>query len=253
MSWMNDLVMDGRQTVRSWKRAPGQPILAAVALTLGVAACTAIFSIVDAVVLNPLPIRNANDLVYLMNPPLELRNVERAPSELLRPLKGMKTLEAISAFHVTGLNVATKNQVRRIAAAGVSTDFFRVLGMKFIAGRGFSDEDMKPGNNQIAIISERLWSQDFNLDSSILGRTLITNSRQRTIIGVVPENSGFPFGVDIWVPVFSAPDLFDGDVGILEVIARLRPEVRLGSVEAELRSLMVSPGSSQIRLPSLCR
>ena len=233
--------------VRVLRKHPGFTLLAVLTLGLGIGANTAIFSVVHAVLLRPLPFAQQERLVVMWkrdltahHPLVELSIPEfndwRAQSQSFASLAAMPT-----SVYGYGYVLSGHGEPVQIESARVSADFFATLGVPPALGRAFTAEDDRPGAAHVVILSHRLWRERFNADPHLIGRTITLNDTGFSVVGVIPASFEFPKGVDLWSPL-------SGNVGggalqnrqavFLQAVGRLKPGVTLAQAEAELNTII---------------
>jgi putative ABC transport system permease protein len=238
---MRDIWVDIKHAIRMFRRSPGFTATAVAALALGIAATTAIFSIVDAAVLRPLPVSDPDSLVLLMTRSINQKG-ETATSAPASPVKFAywKTLsnvvEDVSAFGGALMNYTGGDVIEQLSGRRVSADTFRVFGIPILRGRTFTPVEDSPHGPHVVLISQELWRNRFSSDPQILGRTMQLNGDPYTIIGVVAYDRAW----EEWgpAPAIFVPfqlDLNSNDVGnYFQVFARLKPGVTLQQAQAAL-------------------
>jgi len=234
------LGQDVRYALRSLVRNRVFAITAVVTLAVGIGANTAIFSVVNAIVLKPLPYAAADRIVGVREQ-REQRGFERtvmARAEFLKWLGGSRTVQDAAAVLTPGLAVRIDNVPERLAGLSVTPSFFTLLGLGASRGRVFSDADAAAGATPVMLVSHALWQQRFGSDPTLLGRTLIVEGEPRTVVGILPAGFEFRGRVDAIVPlVFTAGDETDFDHHYLDVYARLPQGTSLEEARAELSTI----------------
>jgi len=232
---MSSLWQDLRYGVRMLKKAPGFATIAVVTLALGIGANTAIFSVVNAVLLRPLAMQDASRVVYVdehwrdIFPGLSVGNfvdVRRQGSSFAN----------LSASNSGSFNLATNGVPERVEGEIVTANYFATFGVTPIVGRVFTDDEDKPSHQNVVMVSERLWRTRLHTDRAEVGKTVRMNGMSYTVVGVMPktfdpllENS------DVWVPAaYSAQQIADHDDHYLNVIGHLKPNVSLAQAQSEL-------------------
>src|SRR4029453_5286675 len=202
-----------RYAVRSWLASPGFTFVAVVTLALGIGASTAIFSVVDAVLLKPLPFKNSDRLVMLLEQ--TLRDGESRPTSSQRisccrnnPINFIawrdqnQSFEQMAAFMQVLVNLIGDGEPEQVPALVVVNPFFEVLGIQPVLGRTFRPEEDTPGNNNGGIVSDELWQRRWGGNPDVVGRKLTMNNRLVEVVGVMPPGFRFPnTGADLWVPL----------------------------------------------------
>jgi putative ABC transport system permease protein len=212
---METLVTDVRYAVRMLRKSPGFAAVAVTALALGIGANTAIFSVVNAVLLSPLPYAEPGQLVVLTNEfqKLGFQNVNVSVPEYRDYLEQGGVFEGATAIYPVNINLTGVDEPERIQAMIVSPSFFDVLGVAPELGRTFQKEDEHPGIAEVAVISHGLWQRRFGGDPGVLGRRLRLDDDDFTVVGVMPAEfrhpGSTPTEVEIWVPSGFSATPFD--------------------------------------------
>jgi predicted permease len=236
------LWQDIRYALRTLRKSPAFTGVAVFALALGIGANTAIFSVVNAVVLKPLPYRDPGRLALLWGNVRRMKVERRGTSypDFVDWRSQGKSFDGMAAYNPVGVTLTGGDEPERVKCERVSAAYFPILGVNPILGRTFlASEDVVPMRDQVVILSEGLWKRRFGGDAKIIGKTLRTASgRNLTVVGVVPASfRGISDNVDLWVPFMlsgSAENLAErGDRG-MGVLARLRPGASLAQAQAEL-------------------
>ncbi|MGH7574435.1 MAG: ADOP family duplicated permease, partial [Longimicrobiales bacterium] len=240
----SDLLLDVRQDVRfamrTMLRRPAFAVAAALMLALGIGATTAIFSVVDAALLRPLPFEDPDRLAVILGVAGPERDVRGASYPEIRDWEQLtRSFSDVSIYDEASVNMSGEGEAERLQAEFVSPGYFRLLGVSPRLGRGFTEDDDRPGVAPSVIISHSLWQRRFGAAPDILGRNIMVDDRQAVIVGVMPEGfRGFSFDTEVWATLLPfAPDAAD-DRGNrwLAALARLGPGVSAGAAQADLRS-----------------
>ena len=230
---------DIRYGFRTLLRNPGFCVVAILALALGIGPNTAIFTMVNAVLLRPLPLPEPNRVVMIWSTLLK-SGFDQMPvsgADYLDFKKEATSFEQMSAAFAIpeyGLNVSGVGEPERVPAANASREFLPALGIKPIAGRNFLEDEDRPGGSPAVLISNAYWQRRFHSDPSAIGRTLTVDGVARTIVGVVPHELGQIVAVDLWLPTAidpSKPDRGNHNYGI---VALLKPGVSAAQARAEM-------------------
>jgi predicted permease len=247
---------DLRYAARVLRGSPGFTMVAVICLALGIGATTAIFSVVSAVLLRPLPFPQPDRLMMIFATSIKENREPFAFSVMGPDFKLWRnrnhTFEELAAYSGTSVsNMSGGGDPVRVRYAQVGAGFFDVLGVKPVRGRGFSEEDQGIGipgvvegraGEKTAIISDRLWRAQFGADPDILGKNIRLNGEPFTIIGLMPAGFNFPDAADLWGPVRIMPDRSNA---YLKVIGRLKGGIALQQAQAEMNVI-----ASQIALES---
>jgi len=233
-------------------RNPGFTAVSVLTLALGIGAATAIFSVVHAVLLRPLPFREPEQLVRIYTefpgfPNGGLRRFAASTAEYFELKRETKSWESLSAWSGGGVNVGSDTHPRRTRGAGVTGDLLGALGAVPVMGRLLTPEDDLPGGPQVALISHSLWQGAFAGASNVLGREMRLDGRPYAVVGVMPEEFEFPPGqlerTEVWVPIqLDAANPGGRADHHLSLIGRLRPGVNLEQARAELAALQTHWG-----------
>ena len=234
---MATLLHDVRYAVRLLRARPGFAAVAILTLALGVGATTAIFSVVHAVLLSPLPFRDADRLVNIHIVGHEGATVPLPDADFVAWRSQNRTADAVAIFDTDGATLTGDGPPERVAAAWTSDRFFDVLGARPLLGRVLQEGDDRPGAPRTAVISHTLWTRRFHGDPSVIGRAIALNGRSYTIIGVMPPGFRFPefpdTDVDLWRVLTIDPPTRRGPF-YSTGIARLKPGVHLEELRANL-------------------
>jgi putative ABC transport system permease protein len=242
---MEPFFNDLRHAVRGLAKAPGFALIAIVTLALGIGVNSAVFSLVEGLLLRPLPYPHPDGLVrvYQTDPGTLERAV--APANFLDWRNESRSFEGLAAFTVRRRNLLSGDEPEQVQVASVSADFLRVVGLKTVLGHDFpaGREADKPE----AVLSHSLWTRRFGSDPTVLGRTLCVDENAYEIVGVLAPAAVFPEGVELWtrapsdVPEIGVPIGVDvttlRDARFLGVLGRLRPEVSLDNARAEMATI----------------
>ena len=242
---MHTLWQDLRYGARMLLKVPGFSLMAVITLALGIGANTAIFSVVNAVLLQPLPYRAPERLVrvYSEFPGMSLRKFWISPPEFMDLQREAQSWEAIGAWAVGGANVTTaKGDAIRVTASQVTRGLIDALGVQPARGRNFTAEEDRAGGARAALISHGLWQRAFGGEPEILGRSVQIDQQPYTIVGVMPAGYTFPPGsndpVEVWAP-FQFDPANPGSRGshYLSLIGQLKPGVSLTQARSEIEML----------------
>jgi putative ABC transport system permease protein len=238
---MSILVQDLRFALRLLRKSPAFTAVAVLALALGIGANTAIFSVVNAVLLRPLPYDHPDHLVKLWTKFVGIglpnnQNWVSAP-EFADFVQLNQSFSHIAALSGDSFNIVTGGLPERVEGGEVSASFFPMLGVKPTLGRVFLPEEEQPGRDNVALISNGLWRRRFGADPALVGRKLAVNGRSVQVVGVLPADFQYAPDADLFTPLAFSNDDFSpnhrGSHG-LEVLARIKPELTFAQARADM-------------------
>jgi predicted permease len=253
---IEQIIMDVRYSMRTLSKSPGFAITAVLTLALGIGACTAIFSLVNAVLIRSLPYGDPSRLVYLYTPNPQYK----LPVEVFSPFyadfydlkKESRSFQDMTAFGQSVFSLASQGTAQRASAARVDGDFFATFQATPEVGRAIGAADDQPGREKVAVISHALWQSMFGAAGDILHRSLLLDGMSYQIVGVMPQGfeyphySDVPYGnsqyktTQIWIPLALTPQQrADRDAASGNAVARLKPGVSIAQAQAEMAAIMV--------------
>jgi putative ABC transport system permease protein len=242
---MDSFLRDIRYGLRRLRKSPAFTAIVVLTLALGIGANTAIFSVVNAVLLRALPYREPDRLVtinHFYNNP-ELNYLEAPVSAVgFRDYRDKTTsFQAVAVETGWSANLTGDGDPERVPATRVSGDYFRVQGIPAALGRTFGRDEDEPGKNRVVVLSDGLWRRVYGADRAAVGKTIQLNGESYTILGVMPPEfrAFFSRDADIWTPLALRPDQFDANAYTSEwllLTARLKPGVGLQQAQAEMRA-----------------
>jgi putative ABC transport system permease protein len=235
---MQKMWQDLRYGTRMLLKNPGITFVVVLALALGIGANTAIFSVVDAVLLRPLPYPESDRLVFLNETSRSMDEISISYPNFADWRNQNHVFENIGVYNRSSYNLTGVGEAERIVTGQVSADMFAALRANPAMGRLFTNDEDKPGAAPVVILSYPLWQRRFGGQSSILNQPLSLNGKSYTVIGIMPQGFQFPSRVEMWVPVGQlSGDLDwqqrDNHPGLYGV-ARLKPGVSLAQAKAEM-------------------
>jgi putative ABC transport system permease protein len=232
--WLAHLRQDFSYGMRKLWKSPGFTIVTVLTLALGIGANTAMFSVVNSVLLRPLPYKDSDRIVVVWEKPPKGRQNSVSAANFLDWREQNRVFEHLVAISIGGANISGKDIPERVDTMRTSWDVFELLGIRPSLGRGFSPLDDGPGAPHVAVISHQLWRRKFGGDPGVVGRSIAVDSAPCTIIGVLPQNFRFFFGPEMWVPLALDRAQVTRDFHYLIPIARLKPGVSLVQARAEM-------------------
>lgn len=240
------MLTDIRHALRRLRKAPGFTLTAVLTLAVAIGGVTAVFSIVEAVLLRPLPFQNPAQLVRLHEGiEHELDPADLPAPDVIRFTKDNETFSGVGGFVASGYELTGAGQPFHANAERVTASLFPLLGVTPMQGRNFTQNE-DDNSAPVTLISYALWRERFNSDPNIVGRTIDLNRRPYIIIGVMPRNFEFPLDPgrlshrDLWVPMSFTPDEKQDEVDDFQygAIARLKPGVTLAQAQADLARMI---------------
>ncbi|HXX24671.1 MAG TPA: ABC transporter permease, partial [Terriglobia bacterium] len=238
LAWLESFWEDLRLAVRKLGRAPSFTLVAVVTLALGIGANTAIFSIVYAVLLRPLPFKDPGRLVMLWETwgKQSDERVVVSPANFRDWKEQSQTIEHMTALWWHGSTITIDGEPTDIPAVRVTSDFFDALGVMPARGRPFSTEEQRRGGFRVAILSDSLWRR-LGADPGLVGKTVELNREPHTVIGIMPPGFNAPLNDDAWFPL--PPDALGNHRSdhYLRVLGKLKPGVSLGQAQSEMDTI----------------
>jgi putative ABC transport system permease protein len=234
---MENFIKDIRFGIRSLLKRPGFTSIAVLTLALGIGACTAIFSVVDGVLLRPLPYPDAERIVQLREVNSDGAQMPFAEPNFLDVRARSRTFEAVAQYGGEITTVTGGSEPVRALALAVSKDFFKVLGTRPVVGRTFVPEESKPGGAPVAVVSYGFWQRLLGGKSDLAGTTLHLMDQSITVVGVMPADFAFPQKGEVWIPRELFPQETSRSAHNWRVVARLRPGVTTQQAKTEVSAI----------------
>ena len=239
---MDTLLRDVRYGLRSFLKRPGFTIIALLALALGIGANTAIFSLVNAVVLRPLPYTDPDRLVWgwgnVRNGP---NRASVSPPDFLDFRAQNKSFEQFAGtLSITvPANLTGSGEPERLNGSAITGNYFQTLGVTPALGRGFTLDNERSGSDQVTILSYALWQKRFAGNPGIVNQRIVLDGKSYEVIGVMPKDLAVPQAADLWVPINfdSDPDFKVRKAHFMRPIARLKPGVTLAQAQADMDAI----------------
>ena len=242
---MNTLFKDIRYGVRSLLKHPGFTAIVVVTLAVGIGASSAIFSVVNTVLLRPLPYAQAERIVAIQELTADGKRVQVTPANFLDWRAQNTVFEQLAAILTRPANLALADQAERIDFAMTSANFFSVFGVQPESGRFFIPADEQAGHAPVIVVSHALWQKRFGGDASLVGKPITLDGSSYTVVGIAPAGFQYPDKTDVWVPPFRlAPTMNERmdptqvrGFGMLAAVALLRPGVSLAQASSEMETI----------------
>jgi putative ABC transport system permease protein len=240
-NYLENLLKDVRYGFRMLRKSPSFTFFAVAVLALGIAANSAIFSIADAILVRPLPYRDANRLVMIWedSSAYGFPKDTPAPGNFSDWKSRNQVFEDVAAISDGSFNLTGSGNPENLIGKWATANLFSVLGVSPALGRDFRPEDDVPGAPAVALLSHGLWLRRFGGDPRIVGKEILLNNEKCTVIGVMKRGAQFPDReTDLWVPSrFTTAQLANRRNHFLQVVARLKPRVSLGTANANLATI----------------
>ena len=237
------MLTDVRYSMRMLAKNPAFTLVSVLTLALGIGANTAIFSLVHSILLRPLPYRDSDQLVRMIqaSPVLGLPSWGVSQAGFAAYREQNRSFESMALYASGEINLNGAGEPERLPVGNVTADFFKVLGINPVLGRTFQEGEDSPGRNSVCVLGYGLWQRSFGGDPNIVGRTVILNHAPVQVVGVMPAAFKFPRAeIDLWVPLAfdakrTAPYFF-------QVVARLKPELSLSQAQLETTEILQNYG-----------
>jgi putative ABC transport system permease protein len=239
------LMQDLTYTRRTLGKAPGFALTAILTLALGIGANTAIYSVVHAVLMRPLPYAQSDRLVMLRHPAekMGIRDTAFSVPEIVDYQKQNQIFADIAEYHGMSFTLFGHGDPDRVRTGVVSSNYFGMLGVTPVLGRTFEPADEKLGAPAVLVVSNEYWRSKFGADPAIVGKTFEMNDKVHTVIGVLPALPQYPDEDDVYMPTSACPyrssaDMIQGrDMRMMELFGRLRPGVTIDQARADLGTI----------------
>src|SRR3984893_862840 len=230
----NDLRYAFRQLIKS----PGFAAVTILTLALGIGACTAIFSVVNAVLLKPLDYSDPDRIVVIRETQLpDFPEFSVSPPNYLDWEKQTKSYEYLAAYSGSRVNLTGDGEPQQLVGVKAPAHYFDVYGIKPVLGRTFLPEEDAPGKNHVVVLSYPFWQRVFGGMHDVVGRAIQLNGEPYTVVGIAPVGFGVTSKVDAWMPMAFKPNETANDARgghYINVVGRLRPGVTVAQARAEL-------------------
>jgi putative ABC transport system permease protein len=237
---MRSLFQDARYGWRMLLKKPGFTIVAALALALGIGANSAIFSIINAIVLKPLPFDDLDRIVAVWEkaPGRGAERIEASVANYLDWREQSNSFENLAIYMLWSANLSGIDTPERVRGYQVSPNLLDALGVKVALGRNFLPDEDQPGKDNVVILTHGLWQRSFGGDPNVVGRTANVNGVARTIIGVMPPEVSYPYGVELLAPMAMTPETMRNRTYHTNlVVGRLKAGVSVGQAQSDLDAI----------------
>ncbi len=231
-----DLSYGARMLIKN----PGFTVIAVFTLALGIGANTAIFSVVNGLLLRPLPYPEPERLVMIWEDPGSIPRNFVNPRNYADWREQNQVFEQVAAINTQNINLTDDGEPERMIGARVAANFFSILRVNASLGRTFLPTEDGAGSRPVAVLSYGLWQRRFSADPNVIGRMLVLNGASTTVVGVMPADFRFPQQVELWIPfVFTSNELANTNRGshYLRVVGRLKPGVSVEQAQAEMETI----------------
>jgi putative ABC transport system permease protein len=225
---------DLRYALRRLRQNPGFALATAFTLALGIGANTAMFSVVDSILLRSLPYKDPERLVVVWQRPAKDQHSVTSEANYLDWRSQNRAFSRLAAFATGGFNLSGAGQAERVDGVRVTWDVFPMLGVAPALGRCFLPEDDRPGAPRTALLSYGFWQRKFGGDPAVIGRTITVNTEPSTIVGVLPRDFRFFYSPEMFMPLALDPAKASRDIGYLTAVGRLKPGISFGQGRDEM-------------------
>lgn len=236
---LSDVWQDLRFGFRTMVKNPIFSVVAVLTIAIGIGANVVVFTMMDRIVLSPLPYPDSDRLVRLIQayPEMGLNTWGLSPANFARYRDANHSFDAVAAFSTSGAILTGSDRAEYVRAGKVSADFFKVLGVSPILGRTFQPDEDTAGKNNIAVLSYRLWERRYSSDSQIVGKTLLLSDVPTQVIGVMPSSFSFPTpDTELWTPLALNPQATNPF--LLGGIARLKPGISATTATSDTTAIL---------------
>jgi putative ABC transport system permease protein len=231
------LIQDLRYATRMMIKQPIFTAVAVIALALGIGANTAIFTVVNAVLLRPLPYNEPDSLVWVWDTQPQLATAPTSLPDFLDWKDQNRSFEYMAAYQGGNMFFDDGNGVQDTPVGLVTPDVFALFRVTPVLGRTFTEEETQPGRSRVAVLSQALWQRRFGSDPNVLGQIVQLSGTPYTIIGVIATGFNFPNEAQLWRPLQIDTNRLDRGPHYLRVVGRLRPGVTLAEAQAEMSTI----------------
>jgi predicted permease len=236
---METILKDIRYGVRSFLKRPGFLVIAISTLALGIGATTAMFTVVNSVLLRPLPFPDPERIVLFegVNPRQGITESNLSVPDIVDWQKQSQSFEQIAGFISGGLFLSKGDETERVRGSGVSEDFFPLFKINAISGRTFGPADMQAGTEPVVVISHALWQRRFGGATDVVNSKVTLNGKPVTIVGIMPAGFNYPYDSEAWTALPLTPATERRDNRYMQVVTRLKPGASLSQAQAEMNTI----------------
>ncbi|MCI0486570.1 MAG: ABC transporter permease [Blastocatellia bacterium] len=234
---MENFLQDLRYAARILLKRPGFTAVAVLTLALGIGANTTIFSVINAVLLRPLPYPDAERLIAVLEQHASQPQRSVSPPNYFDWRDHNQVFEAVAATRGWSVTLTGEGEPRRLNGAAVSGDFFTVLGVNPMLGQGIMPQDDRPGAERVVILSHDLWQTYFGADPKVIGSKIMLDDVGHRVAGVMPEGFDFPDGARLWRPLADSFAGVQRDTHFLRVYARLKAGLSIADARSDLERI----------------
>jgi len=253
LPWLETFLQDVRFGARVLVKSPGFTVTAALTLALGIGATTAIYSVVKAVLLAPLPYKDPGSLVavWTANPARGDQPLPSTPGDFAVWKQRSGVFEDLAPSYDSEVTLTGQGSPQFLLGYAVSANFLRILGVAPQLGRLYTDQDDAAGGAKVALLSDHLWRTRFGADAGIVGRAITLDGNSYTVLGVMPRAFNYPANVEIWTPSAMAPSASeDFDNSYVRTLGRLRPGVSIVQAQRTLNALETQVAAAHAKTDS---
>ncbi|HEY4840148.1 MAG TPA: ABC transporter permease [Candidatus Acidoferrales bacterium] len=246
LGWLESFAQDVRYGIRSLAKNPGFATVAILTLALGIGANTAIFSVVNGVLLKPLPFDHPEEIVWFQDVQLKLSTWPLSAPEFIAYRDQNHTLSQIAAFRALNFTLTGRGPAESVRVGIVTPQYLSLIRVAPALGRDFTEADGRPGAPRVAILTDGYWKSALGGDAGAIGQTLTLNGESVTIVGVLPKDYIIPGSVSFFMnPKFGVPEVFPGGpdpsatrTHFVQILGRLKPDTTLAQAQAEFSSII---------------
>jgi putative ABC transport system permease protein len=238
--WVESLGKDLKYAARTLRKNPAFSVFAVLTMAVGIGATALMFSVVNSLLLEPLPYKNADRLYTVWQKLPREERVSFSTREFLGYREASSVFSKVAAFTGKGFVVSGFGDPRLVVGQVVTPSFFEVMGVAPLIGRGFLESEGEPGHDHEVVLSEQLWREWFSGRNDALGRTILMSGEAYTLVGVLPQNFEFPSpDYKLWVPAALRSGIFQQhpDAHMLRVVGRLKAGTTNASLQLELATM----------------